>query len=243
MASKIFVCIFFFVCMTCQNCNKKIFATNVNVKTVRINTSEYEYFCINDCDTSSLSFIIRKGYNEKNYIDVWLNEEYKYSDIINHTSVLDTTATGEKIKSRSNVLLPISYERSKKELCLCLERASQSLKVSETKYIITRLSYLGNISVEVMNKLKNNKSKNLQYFHSYIGSALNTTSLRGDLNLIFSKYGLIVDKISCQEEIFLIPKKMFLKKNKVSEDMIIPQNIIDCEVLITLKSNVGRFDL
>ncbi len=238
MASKIIIHLFLFACFACQNSSKNIFSTNSNVKAVRINKSEFEYFCVNGCDTSSLSFIIHKGYNEKIYIDVWQSDKYKYFDVINHNSVLDTTATGGKIKNRCKKLLPISYKRTKEEFSLCLERASHFFKISEAKFIITRLSYLGHISVEVMNKLNFDKGKNLQCIHSNIASILNSTSLREDLNLILGKYGLVVDKISCQEEISLIPSEIFLERNKIPENDIVPQNIIDCEVLITLKSNI-----
>lgn len=200
-----------------------------------------EFFVIANNDTSAYSCIIYNYRPRGTKIELNLNlydKEYSFRKKIDDASnVDDTSAVGGSVQMPTRWLRIPSYKELLHEIALCLRAASKEYDLSKLYSLHSYLSDLGDIAVMTTNNLnaRYKPKENGCYWGSDIEKALKETSLKNDLNGIFKNYGVEIYDISCYEIVGMLNKDVFLKSEKISEGIEVPDEIADCEVLLKIR--------
>lgn len=191
-----------------------------------------EFFVVEKQDTSAYSVLIlsRNGNVKSAELTLDLYEKM-YSLYEEYEESSDTTAVGISGRKKKRDYYIPSYRDLLHEVKLSMDEASQDYHLQTLKYFILHLSNLGDIAVQTALALNDHVQT---CSHADIRKALETTSFRKDLDEIFVNYGLKVKTIQCQEEIFLVPKKDYLTSANLSKGVVVPEQLVDVEVCVTL---------
>lgn len=205
---------------------------------------DWEYFVKYGKDTSAYSCIITSREGKWSSIELWRNIKGKYYFFLGDCNENDTTAIGERIVIPERVLRIPCYKEMLREIDLCIEAASKNKDVTTLTYFSSSLSYLSDIAVLTTNNLLSHFSVRWdgQYNLSDIGKALNMTPFAKDISTILNKYGIEVDRVSCEERRDNFGKDEFLRYKKISKDISVPDTIMNAEVYVSIK-NLENVDL
>lgn len=194
---------------------------------------EKEFFIVAQQDTSAYSFIFSQSTNGNIRMEVSFMKDCKMFFFNSDTNKKDTTAVGGFIKKHNSFHIP-GYKNMLREMELCLNTASKDYDMQKLESVKCNINNLSDIAVLVNNEL-HDRQEPIKQHHKVIENALNKTTFKSDLNRIFNKYGICVNKIISQEFMGFIPKKDFLASQNIKEGLDVPDHFYDVEIYIELK--------
>jgi hypothetical protein len=190
-------------------------ATINHNNTYNPNSVVKEYRLVIGKDTTNMSYIFAKLANEtKVNIDI---EYFK-------TSVF----TGEKFKTSYRKM---SYELQLNAFAKILEKASKDYDLKNVVSMQYSLLPSGALDLELTKALKASGSDN-------VAPVVEKSRLVSDLNKLLKPYSLAVDQVNC-DNCQLVEKQRFIDDSEVKPGEIIPDEMIDCIVGISLK-RIGK---
>jgi hypothetical protein len=229
----IILSLFFISCskiQTTSNDNRNdttIIETNISDE-IAIFQNEKKYFAIANQDT--LDFFCTFYVINDNNISLriqFLNN--------NTTLVIDSSAVRTDNVMRS--FNKISYKEQMKLLNEILKKANNKFDLTDLHSIIwSQLIDNGDLAVEITNTYYEINGRKTLSNYKYIEQVIENSSLKRYLNNMLKPYSLSVKKINV-ENVYLISKKEFLKKEKIEYPTTeIPDKILNCSISILLSN-------
>lgn len=197
---------------------------------------EKEYFVVTGKDTSAYSYAISSSNGKCGTITLYFFVNDKYYMHTKNRDKNDTTAVGGIMNIPKRMFRIPCYKEMLHEIDLCLESASKKIDLSTLRSFNAFLSDLGDIAVLTTNNLNSHfTEKNGEYLCSDITKALKMTSFIDDLNKVLNKYGFEIEDVICDGMKERFEKGMYLKSQKISKDINVPDYIMNVEVHVNMK--------
>lgn len=194
-----------------------------------------EYFTVYGTDTSANSFVILKFDDGKSIMKMGTCRFSKLYTGESLQEMHDTTCVSDIPYNMTKRYHLTTYQGIMKELSLCLEEASKEIDIHGMSLIDFALSRTGDLMATVSRQVIS-KTRKDDWHAGFVelGKALEASSLRSDINKIFSKYQMEVEGVHA-EEVMEISRKEMTEENIFADSTLIPPYGLGAWVTVSLR--------